>query len=64
VAQHDPGKGGPVFGQDHAQSAGLADGKGLFGGDLLGKVHPFIHGSHEGESNLAAGLCAGVTVKG
>lgn len=28
--------------------------KAFFEGDPLGKGHPFIHGSHEGESNLAA----------
>lgn len=39
-------------------------GKRRFEGVPLGKGHPFIHGSHEGESNLAAGVCAGVTVKG
>jgi hypothetical protein len=43
----------------------LADGKRLFEGVPLGKGHPFIHGSREGESNLAAGASrAGITVKG
>jgi len=64
VAQHDPDKWEPAFGRDHAQSEGLADGKRPFQGDPLGKGHPFIHGSHESESNLAAGVGAGVTVKG
>src|SRR5262249_22255707 len=34
----------------------LAGGKRLFEGVPLGKGHPFIHGSREGESNLAAGV--------
>jgi hypothetical protein len=42
----------------------LAVGKRPFGGVPLGNGHPFIHDSREGESNLAAGVCAGVTVKG
>jgi hypothetical protein len=35
-----------------------------FQGVPLGKGHPFIHDSHKGESNLARGVCAGVTLKG
>jgi hypothetical protein len=42
----------------------LAVGKRPFGGVPLGNGHPFIHGSRQRESNLAAGVCAGVTVKG
>jgi lipopolysaccharide export system ATP-binding protein len=38
-------------------------GEAPFEGGPLGKGHPFIHGSHGGESNLAASVRAGVTVK-
>jgi len=46
------------------KTRGWRTGKRPFQGDPLGKGHPFIHGSHEGESNLAAGVGAGVTLKG
>jgi hypothetical protein len=42
----------------------LAVGKPLSEGGPLGNGHPFIHGSHKGESNLAAGVRAGAIVKG
>ena len=34
--------------------SGWRMGEAPFNGDPLGKGHPFIHGSHGGESNLAA----------
>src|ERR1700754_4185534 len=41
-----------------------AGGRGAaFRGHPLGKGHPFIHGSQESESKLAADVCAGVTLK-